>query len=243
MLSEDNMKSLDVQGYQYIVGARLANTTKAFINQIDTQLARTDGASIRLPYPKRGYEVICAYCEKRFKKDRRELDKQLTRAKALIERKESDRRAKFIKKKIRGVDCFVLNEELQAKTEKLLGIKGYITNVPQTVLSNTQVIEYYHELWHVEQAFRVSKSDLQTRPIFHQTHQAIKAYVLLCFMALMMSKFLEIKTGLSIKRIKDILWNIHEVHIINALTKKTITLQSNLDDFNKTTLAKVLLSH
>lgn len=243
MLSEDNMKSLDVQGYQYIVGARLANTTKAFINQIDTQLARTDGASIRLPYPKREYEVICAYCEKRFKKDRRELDKQLTRAKALIERKESGRRAKFIKKKIKGVGCFVLNEELQAKTEKLLGIKGYITNVPQTVLSNTQVIEYYHELWHVEQAFRVSKSDLQTRPIFHQTHQAIKAHVLLCFMALMMSKFLEIKTGLSIKRIRDILWNIHEVHIIDTLTKKTITLQSNLDDFNKTALAKVLLSH
>lgn len=243
MLSEDNMKSLDAQGYQYIVGARLANTTKAFINQIDTQLARTDGASIRLPYPKREYEVVCAYCEKRFKKDRRELDKQLTRAKALIERKESGRRAKFIKKKIKDVDCFVLNEELQAKTEKLLGIKGYITNVPQTVLSNTQIIEYYHELWHVEQAFRVSKSDLQTRPIFHQTHQAIKAHVLLCFMALMMSKFLEIKTGLSIKRIRDILWNIHEVHIIDTLTKKTITLQSNLDDFNKTALAKVLLSH
>jgi len=243
MLSQDNMKHLDTEGYQYIVGARLANTTKSFINQIDVQLARTDGSSIRLTYPKQSYEVICAYCEKRAKKDRREFDKQLVRAQDLIERNESGRRAKFIKKKLKGTNCFVLNEEMKAKTEKLLGIKGYITNVAQTVLSNSQVIAYYHELWHVEQAFRVSKSDLQTRPIFHQTHQAIKAHVLLCFMALMMSKFLEIKTGLSIKRIRDILWNVHEVHIIDTLTKKTITLQTNLDEFKKTALAKILLSH
>lgn len=243
MLSQDNMNRLDAEGYQYIVGARLANTKMSFINQIDAQLDRTDGASIRLAYPKRSYEVICSYSAKRAKKDRRELEKQLVRANELIERKESGRRAKFIKKKLKGVDCFVLNEELKAKTEKLLGIKGYITNVPEAVLSNSQVIEYYHELWHVEQAFRISKSDLQTRPIFHQNHEAIRAHVLLCFMALMMSKFLEIKTGLSLKRIRDILWNVHEAHIIDTLTRKSITLQSNLDDFKKSPLAKVLLSH
>ena len=132
---------------------------------------------------------------------------------------------------------------MKAKTEKLLGIKGYITNVSETVLSNSQVIEYYHELWHVEQAFRISKSDLKTRPIFHQTHEAIKAHVLLCFMALMMGKFLEIKTSLSLNRIRDILWNVYEAHIIDTLTKKTITLQTNLDAFKKTSLPKVLLSH
>lgn len=243
MLSQDNMNRLDAEGYQYIVGARLANTTMSFINQIDAQLVRIDGTSIRLTYPKRSYEVICSYSEKRAKKDRRELEKQLDRARKLIERKESGRRAKFIKKRLKGTDCFVLNEELKVKTEKLLGIKGYITNVPEAVLSNSQVIEYYHGLWHVEQAFRVSKSDLQARPIFHQTHQAIKAHVLLCFMALITGKFLEIKTGLSIKRIRDILWNVHEAHIEDSLSKKTITLQTNLDDFKNTTLAKLFLSH
>lgn len=58
-----------------------------------------------------------------------------------------------------------------------------------------------------------------------------------------MGKFLEIKTGLSTKRIRDILWNVHEAHIEDSLTKKTITLQTNLDEFKKTTLAKVLLSY
>lgn len=243
MLSQDNMNHLDAEGYQYIVGARLANTRLSFINRIDAQLTRIDGSSIRLAYPQRSYEVICSYSEKRARKDRYELDKQLAKARELINRKESGRRAKFIKKKLKGSDCFVLNEELKEKTEKLLGIKGYITNVPPEILSNSKIIDYYHELWHVEQAFRVSKSDLQTRPIFHHTHQAIRSHVLLCFMALMMSKFLEIKTGLSINRIKNILWKVHEAHINDKLTGKTITLQTDLDEFYKAGLQKILLSH
>jgi transposase len=243
MLSQDNMTRLDDEGYQYIVGARLANTTLCFINQIETQLSKTDGSHIRLAYPKRSYEVICSYSEKRARKDRREFEKQLTRAKDLIERKECGRRTKFIKKNFKDADCFVLNEELKSKTEKLLGVKGYITNVPENVLSNTQVVDYYHDLWHVEQSFRVSKTDLQARPIFHQTHDAIKAHVLLCFMALMMGKFLEIKTGLSLRQIRDILWNVHEAHILDTLTGKTLTLQTNLENFSKTKLPNVLLSH
>jgi len=243
MLSKKNMQNLAAEGYQYIVGARLANSSLSFIDKIWTQLSRTDGAAIRLAYPKGSYEVICSYSEKRAKKDRREFAKQLVRAQDLIARQQPGKRAKFVQKKTEDTNCFVLNEKLKEKTEKLLGIKGYITNIPQSVLSNAQVMDCYHDLWHVEQAFRVSKTDLQTRPIFHQTHAAIRAHVLLCFMALMMSKFLEIKTGLSVRRIRDILWNVHEAQIVDSLTKKTITLQSNMEDFNETPLAKILLSH
>lgn len=95
--------------------------------------------------------MICSYSEKRARKDRREFEKQLGRARELIERKESGRRAKFIKMNLKSAACFMLSEKLKAKAEKLLGIKGYITNVPETLLSNSQVIEYYQELWHVEQ--------------------------------------------------------------------------------------------
>ena len=88
-----------------------------------------------------------------------------------------------------------------------------------------------------------SKTDLKTRPIFHHAHDAIKAHVLLCFMALMMGKFLEIKTGLSLRYIRDILWNVHEANIEDSLTGKQITLQSNLEEFNKSKLSKIVLSH
>lgn len=94
------------------------------------------------------------------------------------------KRAKFVQKSDNHKDALELNEELKIKTEKLLGIKGYVTNLSQETLSDEQVIAYYQELWHVEQAFRMSKTDLQARPSFHYAHDAIKAHVLLCFTAL-----------------------------------------------------------
>jgi transposase len=243
MLSQDNMNHLDREGYWYIVGGRLANTSTSFIHQIDVQLERTDGRNIRLTYPNRSYDVICCYSDKRAQKDRREMRNQLARAQNLIARKESGRRAKFVKKSPKLSDAFILDEKLIEKTEKLLGIKGYVTNIPKEVLSNEQIIAHYHELWHVEQGFRMSKTDLKTRPIFHHAHQAIKAHLLLCFMALMMGKFLEIKTGISLRKIRDILWNIHEVQILDSFTGKTISLQTNLEEFNKSTLYEFFKPH
>lgn len=137
----------------------------------------------------------------------------------------------------------MFNEELKEKAEKLIGIKGYCTNIPERIFSNTQVIKYYHGLWHVEQAFRMSKTDLKSRPIFHYVHDAIKAHVLLCFMGLMMGKFLEIKTGLSLRKIRDILWSVQEAHIKDTLTGKLITLQTNITAFNESKLAEILRPH
>lgn len=243
MLSRKNMQSLEADGYQYIVGARLANTSQLFIDKISTTLTRQDGSSIRLPYTDYNYDVICTYSEARARKDRREFEKQISRAKELIARKEPGKRAKFVKKLPDSKTSFILDKELKEKTEKLLGIKGYCTNIPENILSNDQIVNYYRDLWHVEQAFRMSKTDLRTRPVFHFTHDAIKAHVLLCFMALMMGKFLEIKTNLSLRHIRDILWNVHEAHIEDTLTGNRITLQTNLADYNASALAGVLKPH
>ncbi len=243
MLSQENMELLDADGYQYIVGARLANTSKAFIESMTSNLKRRDGDLIRLPYPNRPYDVICSYSEKRAKKDKREFDKQVAKAMELISQQEAGKRAKFVKKSDDHKDSFVLNGELKEKAEKLIGIKGYCTNIPESVLSNDQVVEYYHGLWRVEQAFRMSKTDLKTRPIFHYAHEAIRAHILLCFMGLMMGKFLEIKTGLSLRKVRDILWNVQEAHIEDTLTGKRITLQTNITDFNESGLAQIFRPH
>lgn len=243
MLSRHNLKSLEEEGYHYIVGARLANTSQLFINSIGALLPRKENSIIRLPYPGETYDVICTYSEQRDKKDRRQLEKQIHRAQGLIASQEPGKRAKFVKKLKGGQSAFVFDEELRAKTEKLLGIKGYCTNIPGALLSSNQVVSYYHDLWHVEQAFRMSKTDLKTRPIFHHAHEAIRAHVLLCFMALMMGKFLEIKTGLSLRSIRDILWSIHEVHIEDTLTGKQIKLRTHLDHYFSSRLAEVLKPH
>jgi len=230
MLSAENMQKLSEQGYRYIVGARLANSAKTFVDQIQAQLPRTDGAMARFKHTlKRGalkaaVDVVCHFSEARYKKDRREFDKQVARALALLERNEPGRRAKFVKK-ADDTKLFEFNTDLKAKTERLLGVKGYVTNIAQSELSDQDIVDYYHDLWHIEQAFRMSKSDLQTRPIFHRTKDAIRSHVLVCFMALMMGKYLEIKTGISIKQNRKQLWKVHEAHLLDERTGQTHIMQ------------------
>lgn len=104
--------------------------------------------------------MIFAYSQKRATKDKHELDKQLTKANQLIARKKAGKRVKFIKKSPDNYCSFVLNEELKKKAEQLLGIKEYVINIPESILSNQQIISYYQVLWHNEPSFRISKTDL-----------------------------------------------------------------------------------
>jgi hypothetical protein len=88
------------------------------------------------------------------------------------------------------------------------------------------------------------KTDLRTRPLFHYAHDAIKAHVILCFTALMMGKFLEIKAGrLSLQRIRDLLWNVHEAYIEDFLTGEHIILQTNLKAYHASGLHEILKPH
>ena len=245
MLSAANMQKLDEQGYRYIVGARLANSAKTFVDQIETELPRTDGALARFnrtlksgPLETKA-DIICQYSEARYKKDRREFDKQVARALALLDKNEPGRRAKFIKK-TGDKKVFEFNTGLKTKTERLLGVKGYVTNIAQSELSDQDVVSYYHELWHVEQAFRMSKSDLQARPIFHRTEDAIRSHVLLCFMALMMGKYLEIKTGASIKQVRKQLWMIHEAQLLDEITGKTHIMRMDARQIGNPELIELL---
>ena len=228
MLSKINRSSLEEEGYQYIVGARLANTKPAFLKQLYNQLLKQDGVTMRFSYPDESYDVICTFSKARYRKDKREFDKQIEKAKHLVARQEPGKRAKFIKKSKEANKLYLFDNALQEKTKRLLGVKGYCTNIPTDVLSNDQIVKYYHDLWRVEQTFRMSKTDLKARPLFHYTHDAIRAHLLICFMALMIGKYIEIKTGRSLRAVRDLLWQVHEVHLKDALSKRRRITQTPL---------------
>jgi len=235
MLSTENMASLSSQGYRFIVGARLANHSKTLIDRISAQTPRVDGTTARFEHTMKNDQasldvsVVCQFSTARYKKDKRELDKQLNRALLLIERNEPGRRARFVKKSD-SRDGYQLNVDLKAKAERLLGIKGYVTNIGQTELSDQEIIDYYHDLWNVEQAFRMSKSDLQARPIYHRNEVAIRSHVLICFIALIMGKYLEINTKMSLKLIRKVLWRVHEAHLRDDRTGKVHIKRTGTDN-------------
>jgi len=92
-------------------------------------------------------------------------------------------------------------------------IKGYVTNIPATLMPAAEVLASYHELWHVEASFRMSKTDLRARPIFHHTRDAIEAHLTIVFAALAVARYLQDATGLSIRKIVRTLRPLQQVTV------------------------------
>jgi len=86
----------------------------------------------------------------------------------------------------------------------------------------------------------MSKFDLQARPIYHQKHDAIKAHVLICFVALMAEKYLELTTKLTLREIRFLIWNITETHIRDNLTKEVFVFRSPMNDILQSNLAGLI---
>lgn len=221
MLSLENIEELRRKKLSYIVGARVANLSPKLQKQISEALCRREGATVRFP-TKHG-DLLCSFSQKRFEKDKRDMEKQIARARKLIASGESGRRAKFVSAK--GTS-YALNEKLIAKTELLLGIKGYVTNIPRKIVDDQKIMEHYRNLWHVEQAFRMTKSDLKARPIFHHVEESIRAHLLICFLALTMSRYMEIKTGLSLQRIVELLRSMGEGIVRDTTTGQEFIIPS-----------------
>ena len=238
MLSEERLEELKEKKISYIVGARLANTNLVLVKQIHNRLQDKDGAIVR--FPSIHGDLICNFSAKRYKKQLNDLNKQIKKAEEFVAKKSSGKRAKFVKKLSK--EAVELNKALIEKHNLLLGIKGYCTNITESDLSNEETIARYYNLWRIEQSFRMSKSDLQTRPIFHHKEDAIRSHVLICFVALIIEKYLELSTNLSLRKIRDLIWGITETHIQDKLTKKIFIFSSPTNDITSSSLAELAKS-
>jgi hypothetical protein len=75
------------------------------------------------------------------------------------------------------------------------------------------VVTAYHDLWQVEHSFRMAKSDLRARPIFHRERDAIDAHLTTVFAALAVSRHLQDATGVTIKKLVRALRPLRTVHV------------------------------
>jgi len=141
---------------------------------------------------------VWAYSTKRSVRDARTLTLQENRAKAVVAGEKAARTPRFVKT---TNGARTLDEASLARARRLVGLKGYVTNIPAPVMPAGEVIGSYHELWHVEQSFRMSKTDLRARPIFHRTRDAIEAHLTIVFTALAISREVQARTGLAIRNV------------------------------------------
>lgn len=222
MISAENILALKDNSIYYIVGARLGNIPNDLVTEIDKSIPREDGKNIKLKTDN-GY-LICSYSSIRHRKDKYEMEKQIEKAKFIINNPSKSKKLKFTKSNGQNIE---LNEKLIEKIQKLLGIKGYYTNLEEAVADNNTIIARYHELYKIEHAFRISKSDLQTRPIFHYKEEPIKLHLLICFMALVISKHAELCTSISTREFIHQCKKVTDARLKNMLTGKEIKIRAN----------------
>lgn len=238
MISADNVKELVKSDIHYIVGARLGNLSGKLINKIDKELKREDGSLIRFETDKG--DLICSFSSLRYRKDEYEMKKQIERAQQTIAHPSKAKKLKFTKSVNQSM---VLNEALIEKTKKLLGIKGYYTDLKEEVVPSSTIIDHYHELYKIEQAFRISKHDLKTRPIFHYKEPAIQFHLLICFMALAVSKHIELKSGKSIKSFVTASKKVQDARMLNLITREEIKIRTKYDSRITHFINKLNLPH
>ena len=127
-----------------------------------------------------------------------------------------------------------VNRDLEAKARALAGLKGYITNLEAP--TPEFVMGAYHQLWQIEKSFRMSKTDLRARPIYHHKRDSIEAHLTVVMAALAVSRLIERSTTWSIARFKT-LRRYHTVTI--QAGDQTITAADPLPDDAQQALARL----
>ncbi len=225
MISQDNIDRLNQEKIGFVVGARVANLPAHLIDSIFNKLSGIDGKITTLTY--RDQRLIAQYSTKRAAKDKSDRLKQIVKAEAAISNPSRiTSRFRFLKT---AGQITSLNQDLIAKAEKLEGIKGYLTN---TGLPEQTVIDRYHDLWRIENSFRITKSDLEARPIFHRLDETIKAHLVIVFAGLAIAKYLEINMGMSIERILHIASKVLTHTIVNTKTGEKAEIETTIEDPN-----------
>jgi transposase len=190
LLSQKNIEALQTNGYEYILGGRLKNETDQNKTKV-IELAIEEGKPKEL-MTKNG-RLVVSFSSKRAHTDKKNREKGLKRLEKRV------KSGKLTKEHInnRGYNKYLrLSGEMNISidyqsyhTDAIWdGLKGYITN---TVLSMDKVIEKYSQLWQIEKAFRISKTDLRVRPIYHRLMRRIEAHICICFAAYAVYKELE----------------------------------------------------
>ena len=222
MLSAENLKAIDAAGLRFIVGSRMTKAPHDLAKHFhwhgnaftDGQLIDTITMRCTAPDPQRiktraepvwhpdehpqAWRAVWAYSHKRAVRDRHTLTLQRNRAQAIVDGDKPAKKARFVK--TTGQHA-TLDQASLTRAEGLVGLKGYVTNITAAVMPASEIIGSYHDLWRVEQSFRMSKSDLAARPIYHHLKDSIEAHLTVVFTALAIARDLQARSGWSLKKI------------------------------------------
>ena len=240
LLSERNIKELKEAGYSFIIGARIKNVSDKLTKGI-LQLAQClkDGESGELQSDY-GERLIINYSQNRAKRDYYNRTKGIARLEkdfktGKITKSSINSRGYNKLLKLEGKDEIKVSIDIAKikEAEQWDGLKGYITN---STLPCQDILDNYNQLWNIEKAFRISKTDLRVRPIYHRKQKRIEAHICIAFVAYAIFKELERRLAIDEKitvsayKAIEMTKTIFRLHFTNAKTKQKINCFADLTD-------------
>ncbi len=217
-----NLKIIKEAGYDYIVASRLKNMSKIVLEEVFNDdgykyLANKDFESIyeeEFKFKIIDYEncvkdengkkykleekMVITYSSKRAKKDKQDRERLIKKAKELLEESSKIRALekrggkKFLKRVNKSSkEEYQLDEEAIKEDERFDGY--YAIQTSKLDMTAEEILRAYHDLWKIEESFRVMKSSLEVRPIFHWTEKRIRGHFVVCFLVFLLERTLEFK--------------------------------------------------
>lgn len=234
LLSNDNIVALEARNYQYIIGARLKNETQKIKEQILAKKFK-DGQIRKLQ--KGTTTLYITFSSNRAAKDEHNRKRGLQRLEKLLKSgklTKANINNKGYNKYLHLQGDLTINIDYEKFNEDKCwdGLKGYLTN---TKLKPKQVIENYKNLWNIEKAFRMSKTDLRIRPVYHRLRHRIEAHICMAFAAYSIYKELERvlykeKSTLSVKKASELTHNMYQITYTLPESRHTKSTLLKMDD-------------
>jgi transposase len=245
LINKDNVEQIAASGLEYVIGARLKNSSRVIINKAlsdEDYVNISDGTKGKSHIfidketeEPTGHKLMFYYSEARAKKDAYERDKALSKINKQIGQKAKTKLSGALRKSyvtLSQADSTIGIDE--AKLKEATKFDGYFTIQTNIKGCNpAEVLQYYSGLWQIEQTFRITKYNLKIRPVFHYNPARIKAHFAICYIALVLLRTLELmmkraQCYIPIEQLHELLWQVKEINI--ASRNKSFSLSTDFPE-------------
>lgn len=219
MMCEKNLQSLEEAGIKYVIAAKLKKLPK----EIREEILKKEGNEVSLG--KESYKLqqhtlsnnrrlVVTHSDKRARKDKSDRERILEKVHKKIGSGKNVKKLvsnrgyqKYLKAE--GTGKIILDEDKLAEEERWDGLHGLITNDHES--NALELLQCYRRLWVIEESFRIQKTDLSMRPIYHFKPERVEAHILLCYLAFALIRYAEYRVELqkqkiSIQEMRRHLW-------------------------------------
>ncbi len=234
MVTERNIRQLELEGYEYIIGVRMRQLKR---EDAEMLLSRQDmrpvakGLRAKEAILENKRLIVC-FNKEQAEKDKKKREEIIMRLmeklktqgfKSLLLRKEY---SKYLKIKAEKPEI----DEEKVKAEEIFDGKFVLRT--NTKLNWKEIVLAYKGLWQVEAAFRTLKSELEMGPIYHYTERRIRAHIFVCFLALLLKVVFQKDLAKVNENLKfsDVFQDIKKIKAVQITLKgKPVTLRTELE--------------